>query len=307
MDVLGNSPGHIPTYSRGIREAGLWPQAERGGGKRSPHVQPHHLANLLICLGGHLPSEAVAALNALREVRRYPVPDDAYGPPGSLLAQQIEQERKNPLTLHGYLVWLIERAAADPGFLNYQFDGRWEGWELALCVNPVFAEVRVTEWSETGTPPRIVQGTQITPFRHHHQPPRLTPEPLRHVRRVAFLPPVAIETAAELWRDTVARAAGELASTSSVSAAATAGAAHENAPSPARDEAPIRDPAGQQTNPEHNAEHINADAGDARITLDSRNGREKSQARSKRGIGHGLLRSRSHSHEPSHPADRSSA
>lgn len=270
-EVLENSPGHLPTYARIVREAGLWPQASRGGGKRSPHVYPHHLANLLISLGGHLPSDGVKALELLRDLSKPGIPDDAGGPPGGRSAMAVERERQKPLTLHARLVWLIEQAADDPGFLDREFIGRWASWELALCCSPAFAEERtiITPEGDPGARWEI----KVERYGAQEQPSFLKPELMRHVKRVVFLPPAAIVTAANLWRDTKARDS-EWSSTASFSTANTEAVETKNASSPGRDEASIRDlqPASKQ----------------AATVSDSRRGRDILQSRFGVSAGHGL-------------------
>jgi hypothetical protein len=48
----GIDHAHVRRTARILREASgdLWPQSERGGGRRARHVQPHHLGNLAIAL-----------------------------------------------------------------------------------------------------------------------------------------------------------------------------------------------------------------------------------------------------------------
>jgi hypothetical protein len=63
----------LDRLARALREApgDLWPKSGRGGGKAARHVEAHHLVNLILALAAE-PSEAVAAVTTLRDLRFQP-------------------------------------------------------------------------------------------------------------------------------------------------------------------------------------------------------------------------------------------
>lgn len=61
--------GRVERYVRSEREAGIIPTGQRGGGRKSAHLDQHHLAAIVMGFGGHEPSDAADATRALMGLR----------------------------------------------------------------------------------------------------------------------------------------------------------------------------------------------------------------------------------------------
>lgn len=139
--------GTVKGTARVLKEAkrDLWPFGGRGGGKNAAHVEPHHLANLIMALASSQPGDAVVAVAALRQLRRAARKVIQRHPtqvPGSrtALIGQVTDRRDPDERDFGAMLDTLVGEASDPDWRR-TWAAPLAETEISLCMAPASAEV----------------------------------------------------------------------------------------------------------------------------------------------------------------------
>jgi hypothetical protein len=125
--------------ARRIREKApdLWPPAGKGGGRKSPQVEPRHLTNFILAQAAHLPIDAADAVTALRDVRmteQEVLRSEKYAPVLGAIAVfgHMDQSLGDALDIQ-------IAGMADPVLRKVAPSVTGHDWALTLCADPAFA------------------------------------------------------------------------------------------------------------------------------------------------------------------------
>jgi hypothetical protein len=203
--VTGIARVTVEHTARMLREAvggtELWPRSGKGGGKAARHVEPRHLANLILALAVTLPRnapDAVDALGAAKPERRSSRASSAAGGPYALSGRALFTEAGGRVSgnrdLRTMLELLIRRVATDGTATVAGRRGRWTLW---LNADAGTAQASWADKIGRERRERYLPQPQLLAAMEPSLPAR--------VERLVKVPFGLIEVAADLWADTMAK------------------------------------------------------------------------------------------------------
>ena len=212
VEVIAQAAGFLPATvertARALKEARIdaWPMGRPGGGRVAPHVEPQHLASLILALAGAQPSDAVPTVSRLFGLRLHQwdeaheiKPGDRYSGPNVL---QSSTKRNQLLRLEGdALGGRIAKLIGDIGGGHTALAEALRRVEWTLILNPTRPIARIS-WLAPGeikVHKAEVYGPEQASFLDN-----TGDLPRTLVSRETTIPFGLIEVAAELWADTLA-------------------------------------------------------------------------------------------------------
>ena len=212
----GTLMASVHRAARSLQTDGLWPLGTRGGGQTTPHVEPHHLVNLMLAMACADPitesAKAVARYRPLIVADTLEIQEITTSSDGNTTTVTRKTSRPGVAAalLHGYGNtfgawldgWLL--AANKPSGRSLR-DFAWSALSVSMVLDSEFPEAAMSITTYQGDDPsrRRVETSRFLITHESDMPNRPSPPPAALVRSVTVPFPFfeAIEAA---WSDTVA-------------------------------------------------------------------------------------------------------
>jgi hypothetical protein len=212
--------------TRSLQAEGLWPLGKRGGGQATPHVEPHHLINLMLalaCAGTLDPltesARAVARYRPLVLADTLEIQDVTTNPDGSTDTATRRQRGSGmaATVLHGFgntfgsqLNGLLLLANKPSGRMLRDF--MWSALSISMVLDPAFPEASLSITYSMEDSSKCTIETNRFYIAHESDMPDRPSPPAALVRSVT-VPFPFFEAVNALYRDTLAhwaRTQGEM-------------------------------------------------------------------------------------------------